>query len=163
MRSCIMSIYIFLWLSEYISHVKIGSVIIQVRCCVKMSTLFGALREGICNLDLPRAATEYSSSLSWSPRSGSGSGGCLSTHFSLVCVTFPQIARFGLHSHSVQVGTAMIIMAKICLLHFNKVDARKQENAAQKWHILKNASVVLVGWSLPYLPIYYLPYISLRF
>jgi hypothetical protein len=34
---------------------------------------------------------------------------------------------------------------ELCLLHFNKVDARKQENAAQKWHILKNASVVLVG------------------
>ena len=62
----------------------------------------GASRRRICNLDLFTVATEYSSFLLWSPSppwSGSGSGGCLSTHFSLVCVTFPQIARFGLRSH----------------------------------------------------------------
>ena len=91
-----------LWLSEYLRSA--GSVIIQVRC-VKMSTLFGESR---C---FKGGNLQFGSSTCrslcchkiQSSQSGSGSGGCLSTHFSLVCVTFPQIARCRLYSHSVQV------------------------------------------------------------
>ena len=100
--SGLLDVDILLWLSEYC--MEDGSVIIQVRC-VKMSTLFGESR---C---FKGGNLQFGSSTCrslcchkiQSSQSGSGSGGCLSTHFSLVCVTFPQIARCRLYSHSVQV------------------------------------------------------------
>ena len=61
--------------------------------------------------------------------------------------TGSRYMRFAVNllSYLLLMSYCSIVPLELCLLHFNKVDARKQENAAQKWHILKNASFVLVG------------------